>query len=651
MPGNNTRKGKRLGYYLALIGVVTTALVWTTTYLLKISTYPDARDDNRHKNYGFTRVYNVQRARNVQSGVNLGVALKDLNEGDWGLVLEDYDFNAIHDAGFFYIRVPVQFLPHLVKSGDTYQLDQDLLTRLDWVIGNIINRDMIAILDFHFLIPEGKYSFDSKEESVENEQKFLAVWKIVAERYKDYPSSLYFELANEPHKPLMPDAWNTYVQKALDEIRSSGGNNTRRMVIVGTNVLIGNVIRSWDNVHGIRQLKLPSVEDDPSIMVTFHYYSPVPFTYQGETYTDDLKRYSRHWLGNMWDNTDRQKALVRKDFDIISQWAQENKRDIILGEFGVTNYADIDSQVNWTRLIREEAESRGMIWIFWQLFYDDGNGDTLGGLYNNSIGYWREEILEALLPEDGGMVSQGVQDDTSDEWHEERVQEVQELISALQDPEWTIRRDAALALRTLAPEAELAIPALIEALKDEEWQVRQPAVDALAAMGSASQPAIPALIEVLADGEWKIRQAAARALATMGPASQPAAPALIGALADEQWQVRESAAFALATMGPASQPAIPALVDALADEQWQVRKSAAQALLVNGSVSRPAVPALIGALDDEEWQVRKMVVLALSCIAPDDPNVQAALQASLDDPEAQVRRVAANFLRTLDDEQ
>jgi endoglucanase len=650
MPGKNTRK-KRLQYYLVLIVVVTAALVWTSTYLLRISTYPDARNDNRHRNYGFTRVYNVQRARNVQSGVNLGVALKDLNEGDWGLVLERYDFNAIHDAGFYYIRVPVQFLPHLVKSGDRYQLDQDLLTRLDRVIGNIINRDMIAILDFHFLIPEEKYAFDSQEESAETEQKFLAVWQIVAERYQDYPSSLYFELANEPHKPLMPDAWNTYVQEALDEIRSSGGNNRERMVIVGANVLIGNVIRFWDNVQGIRQLKLPSVEDDPNVMVTFHYYNPVPFTYQGETYTDDLERYSNHWLGNVWDNTDRQKALVRRDFDIISQWAQENKRDVILGEFGVTNYADIDSQVNWTRFVREEAESRGMIWIFWQLFYDDGSGDTLGGLYNNSTGYWRQEILEALLPENGSLVSQGVQDGTPAEWHEARVQKVQELVSALQDPEWTIRRDAAFALQTLAPEAEMSIPALIEALQDEEWQVRQPAVDALAAIGSASQPAIPALIEALADGEWPIRQAAARALATIGPASQPAVPALINALKDEQWQVRESAAFALATMGPASQPAIPALIGALADEQWQVRRLAARALLANGPVSQPAVPALIDALDDEEWQVRKMVVLALSCIAPDDASVQAALQASLDDPEAQVRRVAENFLRTLDDEQ
>jgi len=546
---NNIQSSKKHKYFLAsVVVVVMIALIWTITYVLKISTYPDAKNDNRHKNYGFTRVYNVQKARNVQSGINLGVALKDLNKGDWGLVLEDYDFNAIHDAGFYHIRVPVQFLPHLIKSGDTYQLDQNLLTRLDWVIDSIINRDMIAILDFHFLIPEGKYSFDSKEESMENEQKFLAVWKILAERYKGYPSSLYFELANEPHKPLMPDVWNTYVQKALDQIRSSGGNNTRRTVIVGTNVLIGNVIRTWDNVNGIYQLKLPSAEDDPNIMVTFHCYSPVPFTYQGETYTDDLERYSKYWLGNMWDNTDRQKAFVRKDFDTISQWAKENKRDIILGEFGVSIYADIDSQVNWTRFIREEAESRGMIWIFWQLFYDDGNGDTLGGLYNNSTGYWRGEILQALLPEDEGMVSKGTNDDTSDEWNEERVQKVQELISALQDPEWTIRQDAAIALRTLRPEAELAIPALIEALTDEEWQVRKSAAQALLVNGSASQPAIPALIEALKDEEWQVRKMVVLALSCIAPDDPNVQTVLQASLNDPEAQVRRVAANFLRTL-------------------------------------------------------------------------------------------------------
>jgi endoglucanase len=566
------QRSKKLRYFLALIVIsVIIMLIWTITYILKITTYPNAKNSSRHKNYGFTRIYHVKGARNVQSGINLGVNLKDLNEGDWGLVLEEYDFDVIRDVGFYHIRVPVQFLPHLIKSGDTYQLDQNLLTRLDWVIENILERDMIAILDFHYLIPENTYSFDSKQESIQNEQKFLAVWKILAGRYKDYPSELYFELANEPHKPIMPDTWNTYIQKALDQIRSSGGNNATRMVIIGTNVLIGNVIRTWDNVNGIYQLKLPSVEDDPNIMVTFHYYDPVPFTYQGETYNDDLERYSENWLDNMWDNTDRQKACIRKDFDIISQWAQENKRDIILGEFGVTIHADIESQVNWTRLIREEAESRGMIWIFWQLFYDDGNGDTLGGLYNRSIGYWREEILHALLPEDEQIENNAVKDGTSDEWNEERVQKVRNLIATLQDPEWKIRKSAAIALRTTETEAELAVPALIDALKDEEWQVRKPATLALAAIGPVSHPAIPALIEALKDEEWQVRKSAAQALPAIGPASQSAIPALIEALKDEEWQVRKIVVLALSCIAPDDPNVLTALQKSLNDPEDQVR--------------------------------------------------------------------------------
>ena len=576
---HHIQRSKKRRYFLALIVVVVMImLTWTITYVRNISTYPDAKNTNRHKNYGFTRVYHIQKARNVKSGVNLGVRLKDFNEGDWGLVLDDYDFDAIRDAGFYYIRVPVQFLPHLIKSGDTYQLDQSLLTRLDGVIEHIIQRDMTAILDFHYLIPENTYSFHSKQERVQNEQKFLAVWRILAERYKEYPSELYFELANEPHKPITPDIWNTYVQKALEQIRSSGGNNTTRMVVVGTNVLIGNVFRTWDNVHGIHQLKLPAVEDDPNIMVTFHYYDPTPFTYQGQTYSDDLERYSHYWLGNMWDNTDRQKACIRKDFEIISQWAQKNKRDIILGEFGVSICADIDSQVNWTRFIREEAESRGMIWIFWQLFYDDGDGDTLGGLYKNSIGYWRAEILHALLPEDKGTISEGVTDGTFDAWSEERVQKVRELISALQDLEWKIRRNAAITLRTLWPENELAIPALIDALQDEEWQVRQSAAQTLSTMGPASQPAIPALIGALQDEEWQVRQSAAQALLVNGPAAQSAVTGLIMALQDEEWQVRKMAVLALSCIALDDPDVQTVLQASFNDPEAQVRHVAANVL-------------------------------------------------------------------------
>lgn len=569
---------RRMAKSLLALGIVMIAVVvaWTIADRLGMFTYPDARTSSRPRDYHYTRAYNVRRRRNVNSGVNLTGNLQAPHEGSGGLVVEEKDFDAIHDAGFYHIRITAQLVPHLFMSGDTYELDQSYLTRLDWAIDNILQRDMIAILDFQDLLPDETYAFASEQDEIQCEQKFLAVWEILSERYKNYPSGLYFELMNEPHIPITPDMWNEYVRKALPLIRRSGGNNTTRMVIVGTNILIDEATHTWDQVNGIRQLQIPPVEEDPNIMVTFHYYEPTTFTFQGETFSPILARVSDDWMGNMWDNTDKQRELVERDFDVISQWAQEHQRKVVLGEFGVSIHADTDSQANWTTLIREEAESRGMIWILWQL-YDVG---TIGAIYNQPYGYWREETLNALLPDEG--LGEGEQQESTD-----TAPTIQELIASLKDPEWRIRKSAAVSLTARGPESEPAVPALIEALGDEEWQVRESAAQALTA-------------------------------------------------------------HALAATGAASQAEIPALIKALGDEEWQVRESAAEALGAIGTDSRPAIPALIEALSDEEWQVRESVMLALAAIAPEDPDVLAALQSSLDDPEDHVRRAAAEALKMID---
>lgn len=594
---------------LYAIALVTALPVLMSSCVSVFSAYPDSRRSGRPASSTYTRIHAIGKSFNEQSGVNLGVALKGLNGSEWGIELESYDFDMLKAAGFHYIRVPVCFLPYLSEVGDTYILDEGCLERLDAVLNAILDRGMIAILDFHYLLPEEQFAFDSRVASQRNKREFLAVWDIVARRYAGYPEELYFELANEPREPILPEDWNTYVRESLALIRSSGGHNDDRVVVVGANILIGPVIRSWDNTGGIRYLQVPEAQDDPNIMVTFHYYDPVPFTYQGQIYTDTLKRYSGHWLGNRWDNTERQKAFIRKDFDVISRWARENGRKVILGEFGVSVHADIESQINWTRFVREEAESRGMIWLFWQFFYEYG-GDTLGGIYNKTACFWRSEMLDALQPRDSdtrGLVvpeSPGLRD-------EETIRTAQGLMTALRDPEWTVRRKAAETLAGMVPEAELAVPVLMELLEDEEWQVRNSAARALAAAGAASRTAAPVLIEALGDEEWQIRNSAAAALAAIRPAPLAALPALTSALRDAEWQVREMAALALARQGSAAEPAIPELIDLLADVEWRVRRIAVVALSVIAPVSEEVLEALRSCLSDPEKWVRETTAAVL----------------------------------------
>lgn len=555
------RRRKKLSSCLTLrvIGVILTLMLVSCGF----SPYPDAINTHRHKNYGFTRIYRVKHKRNDVSGVNLCETWQHFNRNEHGALFDAYDLDAMRDVGFRYIRVPINFLSYLRKSGDTYQMDPELFPRLDWLIQNILVREMIAILDFQYLVPDEKYAFDSDQEGQDNEAQFLAVWKILAERYKDYPPGLYFELANEPHKPITPAIWNRYVKQALECIRSTGGNNSERTLVVATNILI-----PWDEVNGIHYLELPSIKEDPNIMVTFHHYKPTAFTFQGQDFMEAY--HSQDWIGNMWDNTERQKALVRKDFDVISTWAEKHARQIILGEFGVSKKADIVSQINWTRFIREEAGSRGMIWLYWQIL----DNDHVGGLYDPSIGSWQQELLHALFPEGAETLGKGDNDDASEEWNAEQEQTVRELIAALKNPEWTIRKRAALALRTTDPEADLAIPALIDALKDVEWQVRKEAARALTGRGPASRPAVSALIETLHDEEWQLRMAAAQTLTVIGPEAQLAVQTLLELLHDEEWWVRKSAVVALSSIAPDDAKVITALRKCLDDPEDQVRIAA-----------------------------------------------------------------------------
>ena len=64
-----------------------------------------------------------------------------------------------------------------------------------------------------------------------------------------------------------------------------------------------------------------------------------------------------------------------------------------LGEFGAYSRADLQSRVNWTSFVREEAEERGLPWAYWEF----GAGF---GVYDRENEVWREELLRALIPEE-----------------------------------------------------------------------------------------------------------------------------------------------------------------------------------------------------------------------------------------------------------
>jgi HEAT repeat protein len=173
-----------------------------------------------------------------------------------------------------------------------------------------------------------------------------------------------------------------------------------------------------------------------------------------------------------------------------------------------------------------------------------------------------------------------------------------------------------------------ALPALMPALQHPDVEVRRTAVAAVAAIGTPA--AVVPLANALRDPDVSIRRLASDALITLADAR--VVPQLVAALGDPDWHVYYAARDALANLGVA---ALPGLVGALGGTP-RVAHMAEQALTKIGA---PAVGPLVGALSSPQASVRQWAAVALGDIGPP---ATAKTAAVLGDPSKPVyMRVAA----------
>lgn len=295
--------------------------------------------------------------------LNFGNALEAPSEGKWGLYLAESDFETVKKAGFSAIRLPVSWSSHADLAAP-YTIDESFFERIDWAVENALSRDLALILDMH--------NFEALLlNPASQKERFLELWRQIAEHYRDAPPQLMFELLNEPNGALN-EVWNDYLAAALAVVRES---NPTRTVIVGPT--------HWNGIDDLAGLELP---DDPNLIVTVHNYEPFHFTHQGAGWVAG----GSDWLGTTWDGTPKEVAAVQDRLDRAAAWGEAHGRPLFMGEFGAYSKADLAARARWTRAVREAAEARGVSWGYWE--YASGFG-----LYNRGNKRWTEELLSALL--------------------------------------------------------------------------------------------------------------------------------------------------------------------------------------------------------------------------------------------------------------
>jgi endoglucanase len=300
----------------------------------------------------------------ISRGINLGNWLEAPEPGEWGVTIEPRHFSAIREAGFDSVRIPVRFSAH-ASPNPPYALDPVFMELVDEAIQQGLQNGLQVILDFH-------HYDEIMEAPQEHTDRFLAIWQQLAERYREAPDNLYFELLNEPHGSMDNLRWNELLAKAIEEIRVS---NPERWIIVGG--IDFNHIRSLDG------LVLP---DDERIIATFHFYEPFEFTHQGAPWVANAAQ----WSGVQWTGKEEEKQAIEIVLDEAVEWSRRHGIPLTMGEFGAITKADESSRRSWSAFMADQARQRGIAWVYWDICGEFRAMDC-------ETGIWDQPLLEALM--------------------------------------------------------------------------------------------------------------------------------------------------------------------------------------------------------------------------------------------------------------
>lgn len=282
---------------------------------------------------------------------------------------------AVKEAGFNAIRIPVRWQCHIVNE-EAMTVDKAWMQRVKEVVGWCLKQDLKVILNTHHdKWLEGRPTYAYKNE---NCRKLALLWLNIASEFKDYDSRLAFAGTNEVHilnnwgkpTPENLEVQNAYNQTFINIVRSTGGNNLYRNLIVQTYVC--NPEFGLDGAF-IIPADLPD-NGNRYMSVEFHFYHPWEYAGEGtlDIWVDD---------GNL-----------KRVFDLAQKEWGSKGLGVTIGEWGVTDHGDASNaeQVHeniayYCKTYVSEAMKRGFSTFVWDN-NSFGQGADKFGIFNRFKG-------------------------------------------------------------------------------------------------------------------------------------------------------------------------------------------------------------------------------------------------------------------------
>lgn len=307
-------------------------------------------------------------------GVNLGgwisqfkVASKEHFES-----LKESDIQQIASWGMDHVRLPIDYMV-LEEEENPFHYKEEGFAYIDrcirWCEANHLN----IILDLH---RAAGYAFHSLNENklFEDEvlqRRFCSLWQEFARRYQHYGSNVVFELLNEIVEPDS-SRWNMLSRRTVEAIREIDQN---RVIILGGN--------HYNSVFTLKELE--EIKDD-NLVYTFHFYEPHIFTHQRAGWEPEMRELDfampypsgeevyQQYLQKSEDFKKRysceeamDKSYLRRCLEPALAFRDQRGVSLYCGEYGVIDYAPMDSNLNWHKDLCELLMEYGIgraVWTY-----------------------------------------------------------------------------------------------------------------------------------------------------------------------------------------------------------------------------------------------------------------------------------------------
>ena len=309
-------------------------------------------------------------------GISIGNSLDSVgkNETSWGNPTVTKELiNAYKNAGFNTIRLPVTWSEHMESDGTP---ETSWLNRVEEVVNWILDEGLYCIINTHH---EGGWLHTSSDGMTLRKYKFKTLWIAISNRFKNYGDHLLFEGFNEIQKKA--GDWsqasdedyqnsNELSQLFVDSVRSTGGNNLKRVLIIST----------YGAIHTTLGFELPKDVVKNKLAVEFHCYYPQQFCFEWGT--------QKTW-GSKND------LLEVKSFCSEFSGFTNEKIPVILGEFGAVDKENDVARAEYAETVAKNCNQYGIKAIWW----DNGNTgvDKFGIVDRYTYKVLKPEIISALV--------------------------------------------------------------------------------------------------------------------------------------------------------------------------------------------------------------------------------------------------------------